>query len=76
MGLKSFLYGNVYDEACSFILTQLAEEKNTIYSSFVLIGCCNRSGEPLRGNHKELPYNGIYILVPVGGGLATGVSTL
>lgn len=75
-GAEVILYGNVYDEACSYAL-KLAEEKGyTFIHPFDDLDVATGQGSIAMEIIKELPTVDI-ILVPVGGGgLATGVSTL
>ena len=75
-GAEVILYGDVYDEACSYAL-KLAEEKGyTFIHPFDDLDVATGQGSIAMEIIKELPTVDI-ILVPVGGGgLATGVSTL
>ena len=75
-GAEVILYGDVYDEACSYAL-KLAEEKGyTFIHPFVDLDVATGQGSIAMEIIKELPTVDI-ILVPIGGGgLATGVSTL
>ena len=75
-GAEVILYGDVYDEACSYAL-KLAEEKGyTFIHPFDDLDVATGQGSIAMEIIKELPTVDI-ILVPIGGGgLATGVSTL
>lgn len=75
-GADAILYGDVYDEACSYAY-QLAEEKGyTFLHPFDDLDVAAGQGTIAMEIIKELPTVD-YILVPIGGGgLATGVSTL
>lgn len=75
-GAEVILYGDVYDEACSYAL-RLAEEKGyTFIHPFDDLDVATGQGSIAMEIIKELPTVDI-ILVPIGGGgLATGVSTL
>ncbi|MFA9376599.1 MAG: threonine ammonia-lyase [Lachnotalea sp.] len=75
-GAETILYGNVYDEACSYAY-KLAEEKGyTFIHPFDDLAVATGQGTIAMEIIKELPTVD-YILVPIGGGgLATGVSTL
>ncbi|MBQ3782801.1 MAG: threonine ammonia-lyase [Lachnospiraceae bacterium] len=75
-GAEVVLYGNVYDEACSYAL-QLAEETGgTFIHPFDDEQVATGQGSIAMEIFKDLPTVDI-ILVPIGGGgLATGVSTL
>ena len=75
-GAEVILYGDVYDEACTYAY-QLAEEKGyTIVHPFDDLEVATGQGTIAMEIIKELPLVD-YILVPIGGGgLATGVSTL
>lgn len=75
-GAEVILYGDFYDEACSYAL-KLAEEKGyTFIHPFDDLDVATGQGSIAMEIIKELPTVDI-ILVPVGGGgLATGVSTL
>ena len=75
-GAEVILYGDVYDEACSYAL-KLAEEKGyTFIHPFDDLDVATGQGSITMEIIKELPTVDI-ILVPIGGGgLATGVSTL
>ena len=75
-GAEVVLYGDVYDEACEYAL-KLAEEKGlTFVHPFDDLDVATGQGSIAMEIIKELPTVD-YILVPVvGGGLATGVSTL
>jgi len=75
-GAEVILYGDVYDEACTYAC-QLAEEKGyTFVHPFDDLDVATGQGTIAMEIIKELPLVD-YILVPIGGGgLATGVSTL
>ena len=75
-GAEVILYGDVYDEACTYAY-QLAEEKGyTFVHPFDDLEVATGQGTIAMEIIKELPLVD-YILVPIGGGgLATGVSTL
>lgn len=75
-GAEVILYGDVYDEACTYAY-QLAEEKGyTFVHPFDDLDVATGQGTIAMEIIKELPLVD-YILVPIGGGgLATGVSTL
>lgn len=75
-GAEVILYGDVYDEACSYAI-KLAEEKGyTFIHPFDDLDVATGQGSIAMEIIKELPTVDI-ILVPIGGGgLATGVSTL
>lgn len=75
-GAEVVLHGDVYDEACEYVL-KLAEEKGlTFVHPFDDLDVATGQGSIAMEIIKELPTVD-YILVPVGGGgLATGVSTL
>ena len=75
-GAEVILYGDVYDEACTYAY-QLAEEKGyTFVHPFDDLEVATGQGTIAMEIIKELPLVE-YILVPIGGGgLATGVSTL
>lgn len=75
-GAEVVLYGNVYDEACSYAL-QLAEKTGgTFIHPFDDEQVATGQGSIAMEIFKDLPTVDI-ILVPIGGGgLATGVSTL
>ncbi len=75
-GAEVILYGDVYDEACTYAY-QLAEEKGyTFVHPFDDLEVATGQGTCAMEIIKELPLVD-YILVPIGGGgLATGVSTL
>ena len=75
-GAEVILYGDVYDEACTYAY-QLAEEKGyTFVHPFNDLDVATGQGTLAMEIIKELPLVD-YILVPIGGGgLATGVSTL
>lgn len=75
-GAEVILYGDVYDEACSYALN-LAEEKGyTFIHPFDDLDVATGQGSIAMEILKELPTVDI-ILVPIGGGgLASGVSTL
>ncbi|MBD5457871.1 MAG: threonine ammonia-lyase [Lachnospiraceae bacterium] len=75
-GAEVILYGDVYDEACTYAY-QLAEEKGyTFVHPFDDLDVATGQGTIAMEIIKELPLVD-HILVPIGGGgLATGVSTL
>ena len=75
-GAEVILYGDVYDEACTYAY-QLAEEKGyTFVHPFDDLEVATGQGTIAMEIIKELPLVD-YILVPIGGGgLATGGSTL
>lgn len=75
-GADVVLYGDVYDEACSYAM-ELAKEKGyTFVHPFDDLDVATGQGSIAMEIIKELPTVD-YIMVPVGGGgLATGVSTL
>ena len=75
-GAEVILYGDVYDEACTYAY-QIAEEKGyTFVHPFDDLEVATGQGTIAMEIIKELPLVD-YILVPIGGGgLATGVSTL
>ena len=75
-GAEVVLYGNVYDDACSYAL-KLAEEKGyTFIHPFDDLEVATGQSTVAMEILKSLPFVDI-ILVPIGGGgLATGVSTL
>ena len=75
-GADVILYGDVYDEACAYVL-ELAEDKGyTFIHPFDDLDVATGQGSVAMEIIKELPFVD-YILVPIGGGgLATGVSTL
>lgn len=75
-GAEVVLYGDVYDEACTYAY-QLAEEKGyTFIHPFDDLAVATGQGTIAMEIFKEIPLVD-YILVPVGGGgLATGVSAL
>lgn len=75
-GAEVVLYGDVYDEACSYAY-ELAEEKGyTFIHPFDDPAVATGQGTIAMEIFQELPLVD-YILVPVGGGgLATGVSAL
>lgn len=75
-GAEVILYGDVYDEACSYAL-KLAEEKGyTFIHPFDDLDVATGQGSIAMEIIKELPTVDV-ILVPIGGGgLATGISTL
>ncbi len=75
-GAQVILYGDVYDEACTYAY-QLAEEHGyTFVHPFDDLAVATGQGTVAMEIFKELPLVE-YILVPIGGGgLAAGVSTL
>ena len=75
-GAEVILYGDVYDESCTYAL-ELAEDKGyTFIHPFDDLDVATGQGSVAMEIIKELPFVD-YILVPIGGGgLATGVSTL
>ncbi len=75
-GAEVILYGDVYDEACTYAY-QLAEERGyTFVHPFDDLDVATGQGTIAMEIIKELPLVD-YILVPIGGGgLATGVATL
>ena len=74
-GAEVILYGDVYDESCAYAL-ELAEDKGyTFIHPFDDLDVATGQGSVAMEIIKELPFVD-YILVPIGGGLATGVSTL
>ena len=74
-GAEVILHGDVYDEACAYAL-ELAEEKGyTFIHPFDDPAVATGQGTIAMEIIQELPLVD-YILVPIGGGLATGVSTL
>lgn len=75
-GAEVILYGDVYDEACSYALKMANEQGLTFIHPFDDLDVATGQGSIAMEIIKELPTVD-YILVPVGGGgLATGVSTL
>jgi len=75
-GAEVVLYGNVYDEACSYALTLAEEHGYTFIHPFDDETVATGQGTIAMEIFQDLPTVDI-ILVPVGGGgLATGVSTL
>ena len=74
-GAEVVLAGDVFDEACDYAY-KLAEEKGyTFVHPFNDLAVATGQGTISMEIIKELPTVD-YILVPIGGGLATGVSTL
>ena len=74
-GAEVILKGDVYDEACEYAY-QLADEKGyTFIHPFDDLTVATGQGTIAMEIFKELPLVDV-ILVPIGGGLATGVSTL
>ena len=75
LGAEVVLAGDVYDEAYARAL-ELAEERElTFVHPFNDLGVATGQGTIAMEIVQELPLVD-YILVPIGGGLATGVSTL
>ncbi|MDO4345155.1 MAG: threonine ammonia-lyase [Eubacteriales bacterium] len=75
-GAEVILYGDVYDDACSYAYGLAEKEGYTFIHPFDDLGVATGQGTIAMEIVKELPLVD-YILVPVGGGgLATGVSTL
>lgn len=75
-GAEVVLYGDVYDEACEYALKLAKEHGYTFIHPFDDLDVATGQGSIAMEIIKELPTVD-YILVPiVGGGLATGVSTL
>ena len=74
-GAEVVLYGDVYDEACAHALELAAEHGYTFIHPFDDEAVATGQGTIAMEIFKELPLVD-YILVPIGGGLATGVSTL
>ena len=75
-GAEVVLYGDVYDEACEYALKLTEEKGYTFIHPFDDLTVATGQGTIAMEIFKELPLVD-YILVPVvGGGLATGVSTL
>ena len=75
-GAEVVLYGDVYDEACAYALELAEKEGYTFIHPFDDPAVATGQGTIAMEIIKELPLVD-YILVPiVGGGLATGVSTL
>ena len=76
-GVKEvILYGDVYDEACSYALRLAEENGYTFIHPFDDLDVATGQGSIAMEIIKELPTVDI-ILVPIGGGgLASGVSTL
>lgn len=75
-GAEVILYGDVYDESCTYAY-ELAKEKGyTFIHPFNDLAVATGQGTVAMEIFKELPLVD-YILVPIGGGgLATGVSAL
>ena len=75
-GAEVILYGDVYDEACSYALRLAEENGYTFIHPFDDLDVATGQGSIAMEIIKELPTVDI-ILVPIGGGgLASGVSTL
>lgn len=74
-GAEVVLYGDVYDEACEKAYELAKENGYTFIHPFDDPAVATGQGTIAMEIIKELPVVD-YILVPVGGGLATGVSTL
>lgn len=75
-GAEVILYGDVYDEACSYALKLAEENGYTFIHPFDDLDVATGQGSIAMEIIKELPTVDI-ILVPIGGGgLATGISTL
>ncbi len=74
-GAEVVLYGDVYDEACAHALELAAEHGYTFIHPFDDEAVATGQGTIAMEIFKELPLVD-YILVPIGGGGATGVSTL
>lgn len=76
LGAEVVLYGNVFDEACSYAYKLAEENGYTFVHPFNDLQIATGQGSIAMEIIKELPTVD-YILVPVGGGgLCTGVSTL
>ena len=75
-GADVVLYGEVYDESCQYAL-KLAEEKGyTFVHPFDDLDVATGQSTVAMEIIKELPFADIILVPVVGGGLATGVSTL
>ena len=74
-GAEVVLYGDVYDEACAKAYELAEEHGYTFVHPFDDLTVATGQGTIAMEIVKELPLVD-YILVPSGGGLATGVSTL
>ena len=75
-GADVILYGDVYDDACTYALELAEKEGYTFIHPFDDLDVATGQGTIAMEIIKELPTVD-YILVPIGGGgLATGVSTL
>ena len=74
-GAEVVLYGDVYDEACAKAYELAEEHGYTFVHPFDDLTVATGQGTIAMEIVKELPLVD-YILVPIGGGLATGVSTL